>query len=854
VTVTSPHLIGEFEFDRFVVRPAARQVLDRGVPAKLGARAFDLLLALIERRERVVNKNELLELVWPGLIVEEGNLAVHVSALRRLFGPDVIATIPGYGYRFTVPMAADAAAAAAAGAGAGRPAPPATVEQDAGHGNLPDRPPQLIGRDADLQALSELIERHALVTVVGHGGIGKSRLALAAAHAARQRWAGGAWRVELSPVTDPALVPAAVAQVLGITLAGRRDAPAELAAALRTRELLLVLDNCEHLLQAAAELVTILLETAPGVRILATSQEPLRRPNEQQYRVPPLAMPDEDPHADPAGCGAVRLFEARARAADPHFTLGPENLAAVVEICRRLDGLPLAIELAAARVPLLGTTGVRERLDDRFRMLTAGARGGLPRHQTLRATFEWSFGLLGAEEQAVLRRLGVFAGSFGLESAQHVASDERIDGWAVLDHLGALVDKSLVCAEAQGGEPRYRLLETGRAWALEKLVESGELEATRRRHAQAMLVVFDRSYEQRWTVPANVRLARYLPDLDNLRLALDWAAHSAGDADLHVALMGAAAWVWFRLGRGDEGLRRCEGAIARIGAATAPAAEARLLNAWSQMAWPRIGAPERAAGERAVALYRAIDDRMGLYIALFDYGTNLARSGDLAGAERAFDEAGALHRPGWPAALRWVHLVGHINLRWRQGRHEDMQALCAEQLRLAEDLGNSYWALHALINLEQASSTLGRHDEAVARGQQLLARVASERFIGDLAGHVLANLTRALTEAGRLDEAVQTGRDALQEMQRLGMTLWMFLDVFALLALQRGKLADAARTLGRADAAHAARASMRPPNEQRLRDIVFAGLQALAPNELQRLLDAGAMLDDEDVARTALQP
>jgi tetratricopeptide (TPR) repeat protein len=345
-----------------------------------------------------------------------------------------------------------------------------------------------------------------------------------------------------------------------------------------------------------------------------------------------------------------------------------------------------------------------------------------------------------------------------------------------------------------------------------------------------------------------------LPDLDNLRAALDWAAKAEGEAELHVALAGAGAWIWFRLIQEAEGLRRCEEAMARIGPATSPGSEARLLCTWSQMAWPRIGAPEREAGARAVELYRAIGDRQGLYVALFDHGTNLARSGDLVGAERAFDEATALHQSGWPTALRWLLLVGYINLRWRQGRYEDMRILCDEQLQLAEALGNSFWALHALINLEQAASSLGRLDEAVARGRELVARVRRERFVGDLAGHALANLTMALTEAGHLDEALEFGRQTLQELLRLGMTLSMFLDEFALLAFKRGHVAESARVLGRAEAAHAVRKSRRQPNDQRLRDALLVELQqSFTAADLQRWFKEGEELSDEEAARIALR-
>jgi predicted ATPase/DNA-binding winged helix-turn-helix (wHTH) protein len=474
-------------FGRAEVRPSERQLLIDGRPVGLGARAFDLLLALVERRDRIVAKNELLDSVWPGLVVEENNLQVQISSLRKALGPQAIATIPGRGYRFTAALDFEAVSQPDATAPRSTSAPEATDAHAAPLSNLPAELAPLYGRAEDLPALRALIELHKLVTVVGAGGIGKTALAQALAHQLRGSFDDGVWLVELTPVADASLVATTVAGVVRVELGA--DAQT-LAKALSTSRMLIVLDNCEHLVHAAAELAAALQRAAPNVRLLATSQEPLKVAQEHVYRLGPLALPTEAGVESARQAGAVALFEARAQAADPRFALTEHNIAAVVDICRHLDGIALAIELAAARVPLLGVDGLRARLDERFSVLKGGARLALKRHQTLRAALDWSHGLLTQDEQTVFRRLAVFAGSFGLDSAQRVAADDRIDEWAVLDHLAALVDKSLVVAE-MGEAPRYRLLETSRAFAMEKVQQADETDAVHRSHAEAVLAVFE---------------------------------------------------------------------------------------------------------------------------------------------------------------------------------------------------------------------------------------------------------------------------------------------------------------------------------------------------------------------------
>ena len=858
------HTSGSQRFGRFEISPSQRSLWVDGVPAMLGSRAFDLLLSLYERRDRVVPKHDLIELVWPGLVVEENNLQVQISTLRKLLGPQAIATIPGRGYQFTAALD-DAAAASekpstldlptaalASVAGNAHAAPKAPPPTTAPPSNLPESLSTLYGRDEDVAALVALIKTHLLVTVVGAGGIGKTRLAQAAAHRLRDAWTDGAWLVELAPCSDPELVPSFIAQALSVKLAGAKTAQEEIVAALRPQRLLLVLDNCEHLLGSCAVLATAVLAQAPGVTLLATSQEPLHLADEQQFRLQPLAVPAGAAEANAREAGAVALFAARAHSADPRFELNAKNIAAVIEICRRLDGIALAIELAAARVPLLGVDGVRTRLDDRFHVLTAGARVALRRHQTLRATVEWSHSLLIADEQAVLRRLGVFVGGFGLSSAQYVATDERIDEWAALDHLGALVDKSLVVAETST-EPRYRLLETTRAFALEKLHEHGETAGTLRRHAEAIRAVFERSMDEIWIVPSQVHLPRYQPELDNLRAALDWAAANpdGSSSETLIALTGASIWLWAATGLTPEGVRRYVAANDCVDDATPPNLEARLH--WGLTDLNRSGArrDEFLACERAISLYRAQNDKKGHYLALGKRVEWLARRGDLALSERALSEAEKLLDASWPPLLRSRVLFAKVHFLWRSDRIDDAKRFSEESHQLLTAAGDVSGQLYSLMFLQVVALTRGKPEEAVARGHELLKLCRNWHFPGVLAA-ALHNLSAALTELGQLDEALSSARECVPLLTRDGELL-LGLAFFARLAFKRDHPQEAALTLGCIDAIYAEIGQLMQPYVRRVRDETWVGLQSVfSKTELKRLLAEGAALTAEEAARIAL--
>ena len=841
-----------YRFGNAELRPEQRKLLTAGKDSRIGARAFDLLLTLVERRDRVVTKNELLDSVWPGLVVEESNLQVHISSLRKVLGPEVIVTIPGRGYRFT--GALDDPAVGQSNATVPGPTPTHAPSDALAEPltNLPAELPPLYGRTEDLPALRSLIESHKLVTVVGAGGIGKTAVAQALAHLLRGFFDDGVWLVELAPVAHASLVATTVAGVLHVTLGA--DAPIEaLAKALSTSRMLIVLDNCEHLLDGVAELAAALHRAAPNLRLLATSQEPLRVAQEHVYRLGALALPSDAGIEGARQAGAVALFEARARAAHPRFALSEHNVAAVVDICRRLDGIALAIELAAARVPLLGVDGLRARLDERFRVLTGGARLALRRHQTLRAALDWSHGLLTQDEQTVFRRLGVFAGSFGLESAQRVAADDSIDEWAVLDQLGALIDKSLVVAET-GEEPRYRLLETSRAFALEKLLQAGETDATLRSHAEAVLALFEGSLENEYALSRQARLERYLPDLDNARAALDWSAGASGDAPLHIALAGAIAWIWVNAGLRPEGLRRTRLAMAGIEPATEPHLEARLLGSWSSMAFPEAGAQELAADASAVKLYRTLGDRRALFAALCQQGRTLAEGHRLAEAELPLQEAGQIFETSWPPALRAPLLITRAWLLRRRARFEEGIGVEEELLQLAITLDDKRMALSALTYLERSAAALGRLEESVTRGRDLARRMRDERFLrSGIENIVLVNLSMSLTQFGEIDEALVVARSAYPLVEQAGRVLDL-LDPYALLAFKRGHVGDAARMLGRADMRYATGNFQREEVEQKLRDKLMLGLRdAMSSEELSRLMKEGEALSDEDGARLALR-
>jgi len=540
-------------FGRFTVIPNRRELLDGGRSVELGGRAFDVLLALIESGGRVVSNEELMNRVWPGRVVEDNSLHAHVSALRRVLRDErgSIRTVSGRGYQFTAEVHPGDAAVA------GLPA--ARVPT-----NLPERVAELIGREAIVADVRELLTHHRLLTLVGTGGIGKTRLALEVAREVCARHPDGVWLAELGPLVDADLIGATVARALGVMPMTGPVSSQALATAVRGRSLLLVLDNCEHLIGPAAHLAEDLLHASAGITVLATSREPLMADGEYVYRVPPLEVLEESEVIDDASLktGALRLFMARVRASEPGLVPDRHFARAAAAICRCLDGIPLAIELAATRCGALGIDEVAARLDDRFRLLSAGRRTALPRHQTLQAAFDWSHDLLSDAERIVFRRLAVFVGSFKLPAAIAVVSDPSVLAIDVPEHLAQLVAKSLLVADVSRGTVAYRLLETTRAYALQRLLETDESMRHAELHAVHYLAALERAGVELETWPSSAWQSVSVRDLDNVRAALDWAFSEFGDPATAERLTIAAVPLWVHLSLVNECRQRVLQALA----------------------------------------------------------------------------------------------------------------------------------------------------------------------------------------------------------------------------------------------------------------------------------------------------
>jgi predicted ATPase/DNA-binding XRE family transcriptional regulator len=648
-------------------------------------------------------------------------------------------------------------------------------------GRRPNHPNSLnsfIGRETERGEIKRLVRTARLVTLTGLGGTGKTRLALEVARELVEQFPDGVWLAELAPLSDPGLVPQTVAVVFGLKEEATQSLLDTLINALRERQLLLVLDSCEHLVTASAGLVEDLLQTCPALRILSTSREALGVPGEQPFYVPSLSIPDRSarlPVEALQSYEAVRLFIERAASVSPQFALTSENASAVTEVCQRLDGIPLAIELAAARLRLLAVEQIAERLDDSFRLLAGGNRTALPRHQTLQALFDWSYELLSVAEQSLLRRLAVFPCGWTLEGAEAVGAGQEVPPGEVFGLLARLIDKSLVFVEAHGELRRYRQLETVRQYALAKLAASGEADAARLRQAAFYLDLIEANEAaQPTTLPVRSGGLRGLElEIDNLRAALAWCQSAVGGAELGLRLASALDWFWFSRGYWSEAQGWLQGALQHPQAARYPRALAQALESLGTILVLR-GDYESGQDQlaRSLRLFRELNERPMVAWLLNRLGWAAREHGDRATARQSLEESLALYRElkdelgsAWSALTLGDVADTAAEAAWAR-------PLLEESLARFEQRGvrlGAAWARNHLGHIAQLEGDFARAAQMHASSLPEFQQMGESLGVG-WAHHGLGETALAQGEAGQATAQFVEGLGLFQELgDRAGM-------------------------------------------------------------------------------------
>jgi non-specific serine/threonine protein kinase len=666
--------------------------------------------------------------------------------------------------------------------------------------NLPIQVNRFIGREREITAVKGLLTTSRLLTLAGAGGSGKTRLALQVATDLLEEFEHGVWWVELAALSDPLLVPQAVASVVGIPERAGCTVTEALADALRPKHLLLVLDNCEHLLTACVPLIETLLRTCAQLSVLVTSRAALTITGEAIWLVLPLRLPE--PYQPPSIEGlltyeAVQLFVERARSVLPSFALTPENAAAVVQVCCRLDGMPLAIELAAARIRTLAVEQIVARLDDAYRLLNGGSRSALPRQQTLRAAMDWSYALLSAQEQSCFRRLAVFAGSFSLEAAEAISADKPGETYDVLDVLSSLIDKSLVLVEQRSGEARYRLLETIRQYGQDKLQEFAEAATVRRNHRDWYARLAEQAEPETLEARQKSVFDRLETEHDNLRAALAWSLEQQ-EAETAAQMGAAISRFWLLRGYMSEGRRWLERALSGFSAKNAVRAKA--LNVAAMLASLQDdNNTARALVEESLELSRDLAERKQTGYALYILGRLARIEGNYAGAVTLLEESLALFRE-----LRQNDDIALVLSDFGLtvlylGDDERATALCEQSLALSRELGDLRGIASWLANLATVTLARGNHKRATELCDESLAIRRALGYKGGCA-HTLAILGRIALHQGAYERATVCYQESLTLRQETGEKegIATALEGLAAVTGMQGQPVNAARLYGAA--------------------------------------------------------
>ena len=727
---------------------------------------------------------------------------------------------------------------------------------DALPNNLPIARTSFVGREHDVAEVKALLDQHRLLTLVGSGGVGKTRLAIQVGADLLDRYPDGVWFVDLAPIDNPELVASVVAQTLGMSQRQDQRVDESIPPWLKRKKLLLIFDNCEHVLEPIAALAAAILVAAQDVRILATSRQALNISGEATHSLPSLAVPGETGglKSDEAlEYGAIALFVDRARAADTRFVLTDDNAPIVAEICRRLDGIALAIELAAARVKVLSIANLAQRLNDRFRLLTGGSRDVLPRQKTLTALIDWSYDLLTPPEQLLFTRVGIFAGGFSLDAATAVCSGEDLDEIDILDLLASLTDKSLVVADTSGEHERYHLLESTRAYALEKLGAACAHERLARRHAEYFRDQA-RAADERYSSTSGSTaswLAGLELELDNYRAVLEWTLKDGHDLVLGGAVAGALGGLWAAGGL-TEGRYWFGLAQADLDESAHPQVAARIWRALSGLSYGKL---RNDAAQRALALYESVGDEAGQAWALSSVAFSLYQMGQL-------EEAGDVNARALAAMRTLGHKRGVANslntqatIQWARGDIVAARESYAQALAAHKALGDEAGTAMVLGNLAELEFGEGQVEQALRLASEDLEITSRGKNALDLATSY-ENMAAYRAAAGDLDGAREAACEGLRLARQVqnALTIANAMQHLALLLALRGEVNDAARLIGYVNLQYKELGYEGEATEKWGYEKLMAALhEQLSDAQIEKLAAEGAMWLDDQAVEEALK-